>query len=379
MVAQVSEAVNGGLVCYTTDMKQEIFRMPLKGTDLIAEFNDLADQAHGSVMIRYGDTVVLVTAVMSPDPKPGGDFFPLTVDYEEKFYATGQILGSRFVRREGKPSDEAILSGRIVDRTIRPLFDQYIRNEVQVIVTVLSIGAFDPDVLAVVGASLALGTSHIPWNGPVSAVRIGRSTEGGWIINPSYETRGADGYTFDLVACGKDGMINMIEVNAHEIAADQVMEALTEASKTIESIQQFQQEIIAKRGKEKVVIPPPAIPEDMQTLFATEIAPHLFAAVFENETKAERKANERELLRTWISHVAEKFPEHLGVAESMFDEAINDLVHKEAIENGRRADGRGVDDIRPLFVKAGGISPILHGSGIFYRGGTHWEARKIFW
>ena len=170
-------------------MTSKKFEIEIGGEKMVAEFNDLAENAHGSVILRCGDTVVLATAVISKNEKDS-NFFPLTVEYEERFYATGQILGSRFIRREGRPSDEAILSGRIVDRTIRPLFDQTIRNEVQVIVTVLSLDKYDPDVLGVIASSLALGISKIPWNGPVSAVRIGKlKGKNEFLINPSYEAR----------------------------------------------------------------------------------------------------------------------------------------------------------------------------------------------
>src|SRR5579872_7240923 len=190
-------------------MKTKTFSIEIGGRTLSAEFSDLADQANGSAIVRYGNTAVMATAVMGKEPKDG-DFFPLTVDYEERFYATGRILGSRFVRREGRPSTEAILSGRIVDRTIRPLFNQKIRNEVQVIITTIAIGEDDPDVIAVIAASLALGTSDIPWNGPVSAVRIGKNTE--WKVNPKYKIQEQVPMTLDLIACGKDGMVNMIEM-----------------------------------------------------------------------------------------------------------------------------------------------------------------------
>ena len=150
-------------------MKKKEYSVEIGGKTLTAEFNDLANQTNGSVIIKYGNTVVMTTAVMSEKAKEGTGWFPLTVDYEERFYAAGQILGGQYTRREGRPSDEAVLSGRIVDRTIRPLFDQYIRNEVQVVLTILSIEHDDPDVLAVLGASLALGTSNIPLNYPMSA------------------------------------------------------------------------------------------------------------------------------------------------------------------------------------------------------------------
>ena len=189
------------------------------------EFNDLTDQAHGSCFVRYGDTVVLATAVMLKEAKDSADYFPLSVEFEEKFYATGKILGSRFQKREGRPTDEAILSGRIVDRTIRPLFDSWIRNDIQVVVTVLSIGEDDPDVLAVLGASIALGTSKIPWNGPVSAVRIGKN--GTFETNPTYTQRNTDLYEMDLLACGKDGNINMIEIGSNEIPEAEIMKGMS--------------------------------------------------------------------------------------------------------------------------------------------------------
>ena len=148
---------------------------------MVAEFTDLAEQANGSVLLRYGNTAVMATAVMSARVRDDIDYFPLTVDYEERYYAAGQILGSRFIKREGRPSEAAILSGRIVDRTIRPLFPQHIRNEVQVIITILALEDEDPDQVAVNAASLALATSDIPWGGPVAAARIGKDG----VINPT--------------------------------------------------------------------------------------------------------------------------------------------------------------------------------------------------
>ena len=165
-------------------MKTKKYELAINGEKLVAEFNDLAENAHGSVMLRMGDTVVFATAVMSKGEKDL-EYFPLSVEYEERFYASGQILGSRFIRREGRPSDEAILSGRIVDRTIRPLFDHDLRNEVQVVITILSLDKYDPDILGITAASLALGTSKIPWDGPVGGVRIGKKRDSEeFLINP---------------------------------------------------------------------------------------------------------------------------------------------------------------------------------------------------
>ncbi|MBM2817890.1 MAG: polyribonucleotide nucleotidyltransferase, polyribonucleotide nucleotidyltransferase [Parcubacteria group bacterium] len=336
---------------------------------MTAIFSDLAEQANGSVMIKYGNTVVLATAVMSAETEHGLDYFPLIVDYEERFYAGGRILGSRFVRREGKPSDEAILSGRVVDRTIRPLFEKHIRNEVQVVITILSLDEYDPDVLGVIGTSLALGVSDIPWEGPVSAVRIGKHNEKNeFEINPNYNFRNDKNYGFDLVACGKDGNINMIEVGANEVKEETVKNALEKASEEIEKIQEFQKKIIAEIGKKKKIIEKPEIPNGLKEIFKEKIEGQLSEYVF---SQSEAK-NPDELKKEWLEIFKEKFPEeNLNIADSYFEKAIDELVHKEAIENGRRPDGRGVDEIRPIYAEAGGISPVLHGSGIFYRGGTH--------
>ena len=368
------------LICYTNiitptfnhthRMHKKEFSTVIGGKTLTATFSDLAERANGSVLIRYGNTVILATAVMSQYQKEGGDFFPLTVDFEEKFYASGRILGSRYVRREGKPSDEAILSGRIVDRTIRPLFYQWIRNEVQVIITVLSIDEDDPDILGVLGASLALGTSDIPWNGPVSAVRIVKMKDSGHlIVNPTYVIRDGASPEFELVACGKDGNITMIELGGNETTEDAVNEALEEASKVIEDIQVFQKKVIAEIGKQKKVLPKPMLPEGLEALWQKDIVPICESYIFSG-LPGDGKIHE--LLSIWKEKMATALPDvSPHSAESLFEEKVNELVHTHAIEKERRADGRKIDEIRPLFAQAGGVSPTLHGSGIFYRGGTH--------
>ena len=345
-------------------MNKKEYTLELGGKTLTAEFNDLADQTNGSVMVRYGNTVMLATAVMG-DYKEG-DFFPLTVDYEERFYATGKILGSRFVRREGRPSEEAILSGRIVDRTIRPLFNQKMRNEVQVVLTTIAIDQDDPDVVSVIAASLALGVSDIPWNGPVSAVRIGKNEE--WYINPDFKTRDDEKIIIDMVACGKDGMVNMIEVAGKEVGEDDVNQALSKASEEIEKIQTWQKKIISEIGKTKTEVKIKQPTEGTKELFKAEILPLMKEYVFSGPGKKKLA----EINEKWIKLFTEKLPEgDVGQAQEVFEEAVNDLLHDEAIDNNERPDGRTMDEIRPLFAKAGGISSILHGTGIFFRGGTH--------
>jgi len=343
--------------------------MDLGGKKLVAEFNDWAENANGSVVLKYGATVVLATAVMSKSEREGTDFFPLTVDYEEKFYATGQILGSRYTRREGKPSDEAILSGRIVDRTIRPLFDQWIRNEVQVVITVLSIDEDDPDVLGVIAASLALGVSHIPWNGPVGAIRIGKHKNDGFQINPTYTERDNEMYEVDLVACGKDGHINMIELGGDETDEKTAVEALTLASTEIEKIHEWQKKIIREIGAEKLKLKKPQVSDVLKNLFAEQVAGKLETYVMSG-IPGDKKISE--ITNEWLTLAKEKLSgDDLGLALAYIEEKIDVMIHEQVLKHGKRADGRKLDELRPLDAVAGGISPILHGSGVFYRGGTH--------
>ena len=349
-------------------MIKKEFSMELNGKKLTAEFSDLVENAHGSVILKYGYTVILATAIISKEEK-GADYLPLTVDYEEKFYASGQILGSRFMKREGKPSDEAILSGRIVDRTIRPLFDQWIRKEIQVIITILSIDQDDPDVLAVVAASLALGVSKIPFHGPVSAIRIGKHKTDGFEVNPTYTERENETYELDLVACGKDGNINMIELGGDEAQESTIIEAMKKASEEIEKINAWQKSVIAEIGVPKITLAAPVMPEEVKALFASDIEPKLESYIMSGIPGGSKIG---EIMDIWMKLCAEKLPDIKSTfPEHLFEEKVDALIHEQALKNNKRADGRGIDELRPLFAQAGGISPILHGTGIFYRGGTH--------
>ncbi len=337
---------------------------------MTAIFSDLAEQAHGSVILKYGETIVLATACMSKDSQKGLGFFNLTVDYVEKFYAAGKILGSRFVRREGKPSEEAILASRVIDRTLRPLFDQSIRHAVQVIVTVLSVDDNDPTILAVNAASLALSVSNIPWNGPIGCVRIGKYNDENLTMNPAQSLRLDDTlYKFDLTVCGKDGNINMIEASAHQSKEEELEEALTRASEEIGKLEAFQKNIVKEIGKEKRVIEKGVVSPESVALFNEKILPKMPDAIFEGAGKAKIDALHTE----WNNLVRETFAdrEDFALEDNLFDDTENDILHKKAIEENKRADGRKMDELRDLFAQAGGLSSKLHGSGIFYRGGTH--------
>ncbi len=351
-------------------MQKKSYSVEIGGKTLTADFTDLASQSHGSVILKYGETTVLVTVVMSENEKEGMSYFPLSVEFEEKFYATGKILGSRFMRREGRPSDSAILSARVIDRTVRPLFNHAIRNEIQIIITVIALGEEDPDMLGVIGASIALTTSNIPWGGPVGVVRIGKNKESGeLIINPTYTERENGGLEYETLICGKDGDINMIEASGDEVSEKFIAEAFTKSIEINNVIEAFQKEIVVEIGKEKREIPDRSIPEEMQSLFNTKITPKLTSVVFNNTSG---KAHLYELKKEWIKLLKEKLEDaDVTLAENMYEKAIDDELHRGAIEDGKRADGRDMDEIRNLYAQAGNVSPILHGSGIFYRGETH--------
>ncbi len=351
-------------------MQKKEYEVEIGGKKMTAIFTDLAEQAHGSVMLKYGETIVLATACMSHDSQKGLGFFNLTVDYVEKFYASGKISGSRFVKREGKPSEDAILGSRVIDRTLRPLFDQSIRHAVQVIVTVIAVDDNDPTILAVNAASLALSVSNIPWAGPVGCVRIGKYDDETLKINPPQHLREDDSlYKFDLTVCGKNGDINMIEASAHEIEELEIEEALKRASEEITKLENFQKNIIKEIGKEKRVIEKRVISEESVKLFNENILPKMKEAIFAGPGK--KKIDE--LHNIWNILVKENFKdqEDFSLEDNLFDDTENEILHTEAIKENKRADGRSMDGLRDLFAQAGGVSNILHGSGIFYRGGTH--------
>ncbi len=351
-------------------MQKKEYSLEIGGKTLTAIFTDLAEQAHGSVMLKYGETIVLATTCISKDKQEGLGFFNLTVDYVERFYAAGKISGSKFVKREGKPSEDAILASRVIDRTLRPLFDQSIRHAVQVIVTVISVDDNDPTILAVNAVSLALAVSDIPWNGPVGAVRIGRYDDETLKVNAVQGLREDDAkYKFDLTVCGKDGNINMIEASAHQTSEDELESALAQAVEEIAKLENFQKQIVKEIGKVKRVIEKEEINPESVELFKENILPKMEQAIFAGPGKKEIDALHSE----WNKMVKAKYPDRKDFAleDALFDDTENDILHKKAIESDKRADGRAMDELRDLYAQAGGLSTVLHGSGIFYRGGTH--------
>lgn len=355
-------------------MHKKEYKLELAGREITAIFSDLADQAHGSVMLKCEDTVVLATAVMSKDGKNNPGFFNLTVEYLEKFYASGQILGSQFTRREGKPSDKAILASRVIDRTIRPLFSHHIKNAVQVIVTVIAVGKSDPTILGVNAASLAIATSDIPWRGPVGCVHVGKpkGTEDIGVdlyIAPDGDSK----YDLDLTVCGRDAHVTMIEAMASEVSEVELGDALDLAMKHITEIESFQKKIVSEIGKEKKVFSEPVVPQEIVDMFHNQIEDKMETSLFNKDSKR----TIHELEDTWIKILDEKYgsadenKEIVSIAKDYFSDKVDQELHDGAINKNKRADGRGMDEVRPLFCEAGGVSSVLHGTGIFYRGETH--------
>ena len=350
-------------------MEKQIFTLDLAGKKLTAELSDLTEQAGGSVLLRLGETVVLVTAVMDETDDMERPYFPLSVEFEEKFYAAGAILGGRFQRREGRPSEEAILSARMVDRTIRPLFPDHLRRGVQVVVTVLAMGEDDPDVLGIIGASLALGISPIPWSGPIGAVRIGKSPDSETLhINPTYTERTDQPLEYEILACGKDKTINMIEAGCYEVAEATVVTALETAQTIHTQLVSWQQEVIAATGKEKIHISAPEAAPELVELYETHFADRLKKVLFSNQPG---KRHIGVVVDEFVATAHENAIVSAVSPKQYIATKIDQVLHEEVLHTGIRLDGRACDEIRPLYAQAGEVSPVLHGSGIFYRGGTH--------
>ena len=350
-------------------MGTKTYTHSIGGREISVELNNWAEQAHGSVLVRLGDTVVLATAVMSKNPREGGDWFPLTVDYEEKFYATGRILGSRFVKRETRPSEEAILAGRFIDRSIRPRFDMRMRNDVQVVVTTLSIdGENDPDIPALLGASLALSLSDIPWAGPVAGVRVGKF-DNKLVANPHYPERlNAD---LDIIVSGVKDRINMIEAGGNEISEEDFLSAVEWGTSFIKELIAFQEKIIAEHGRAKRTVELLPTPDEIRSLLKNDFAADIEHALYQS-VKKEQHASLDEIKKKFFAAAKEQFPEQFipASANFLFDEVINEIIHRRIIEKGERPDGRKPDEIRPLSASIA-LLPRVHGSGLFMRGETH--------
>jgi len=351
-------------------MEKKKYQLSVGNKTIELEFSNLAELANGSVMAKIGETVILTNVVMGNQDRNDLDFFPLLVDYEEKYYAAGKIYGSRFIRRESRPSEIAILLARLIDRTIRPLFPALMRRDVQVVATCLSIDEeHDPDVLGIISSSLALGTSDIPWQGPVSAVRIGWSEKTGFLVNPTYEER--KDLVLDMVVSGPDKEINMLEAGANEAKEEIVTQALEIAQKEIASLNEQQQKIIQEIGKPKTEVLIKTVEEtlnqDIQNYLTDKLEPIVYS-----QDKKEKEIQMTELKEGLINFLKEKqyTEEQLKDVDYLLEDEIDKLVHKNILEQEKRPDLRKLDEIRPLEM-AIDILPRTHGSALFMRGITH--------
>ena len=344
---------------------EKSFRMELAGRPLIVETGKMAKQASGAVLVRYGETVVLVTSTASKEAREGMDFFPLTVDYEEKMYAVGKMPGG-FLRREGRPGNSAILNARLIDRPIRPLFDKRCRNDIHVMATVLSVDYDNaPELCGMLGASASLGISDIPWDGPIAGVRVSR-IDGQFVINPTQEQLKVS--TLNITVAGSETAILMVEGGAQEAPEEDVLDAIMFGHETIKELVAFQKKIIEEVGKLKRILIFPEIPEEIKTAIYAYAERPLKEAIF-NPDKLTREAHMEEVRKEAEAHFKEIYPENGSDIAECLNHLTKEIVRHMISVDKIRPDGRALDEIRPISCEVG-LLPRVHGSALFTRGQT---------
>lgn len=340
------------------------FQTEVAGRPLVVEVGQVAKQANGAALVRYGDTVVLVTATAS-SPREGLDFFPLTVEYEEKQYAIGKIPGG-FIKREGRATENATLSARQIDRPIRPLFPKGFKNDLQIVATIMSVDKDNsPDITAILGASVALGVSNIPFAGPVAAVIVGLM-DGKLIINPTIEQH--HNSDMHLVVAGTKDAIMMVEGHANEVPEATMLEAIFFAHEEIKRLVAFQEPIYAQLAKAKIEVAAPQLDEEMVATVRAFGQSSLEQAV-KNPDKKSREAHMDEVRGAIMAHFKELYPEQDKNIASIVDKQMKEIVRKMILEDGDRVDGRKLEEIRPISCEVGFL-PRPHGTGLFTRGQT---------
>lgn len=344
---------------------EKSFRMELAGRSLIVETGKMAKQASGAVLVRYGETVVLVTSTASKEAREGMDFFPLTVDYEEKMYAVGKMPGG-FLRREGRPGNSAILNARLIDRPIRPLFDKRCRNDIHVMATVLSVDYDNaPELCGMLGASASLGISDIPWDGPIAGVRVG-CVDGQFVINPTQEQLKVS--TLNITVAGSETAILMVEGGAQEAPEEDVLDAIMFGHETIKELVAFQKKIIEEVGKSKRTLIFPEIPEEIKNAIYAYAERPLKEAIF-NPDKLTREAHMEEVRKEAETHFKEIYPENGSDITECLNHLTKEIVRHMISVDKIRPDGRALDEIRPISCEVG-LLPRVHGSALFTRGQT---------
>ena len=341
------------------------FEMQLGGRTFTVETGKMAKQANGAVLVRYGETVVLVTATASDEPREGVDFFPLTVDYEEKMYAVGKIPGG-FIKREGRPGESAILCSRLIDRPIRPLFPEGYRYDVQIVATVMSVEHDNaPEIAAMIGASCALTISDIPFLGPIAGVRVGR-IDGQFVINPTVEQREVS--DLNLTIAGSRDAVMMVEAGANELPEEVILEAILFGHEEIKKIVAFQDEIQKACGKEKREVKLFAVPEELEKAIREYATDKLDQAV-RNPDKLARDEDISNVKAEAMEHFLELYPDAIKEIPYMLHKIVKEIVRRMITKEKIRPDGREVEEVRPVSCEVG-ILPRPHGSGLFTRGQT---------
>jgi polyribonucleotide nucleotidyltransferase len=352
-------------------MQKQRFTTTIGNKDLHIEVGAFAQSANASCLVQMGDTVVMATAVMSDSVRDGNNFLPLMVDYEEKLYAAGRIKGSRFIKREGRPTDNAVLVGRFIDRAIRPLFNQSIRYDIQVIVTTLAFDELhDPDVLGLIAASTALHISDIPWGGPIGAVRMSKVNDT-WLANATYEERLKTQFDLDLAGTGEK--IVMIEAEAEEASEADLLDGFKRGTKVLDGVIALIEEVRSAVGKPKMAFAASNDKREVESAMREFIIPRINEALFSKPiiTKSERNAIKSELTKEAKAHFeALEWPkEDVRHALGMMYDLVLEAATNQILDSDRRIDGRAIDEIRPLTIDVG-LLPRVHGSGHFNRGGT---------
>jgi len=344
---------------------KKVFSLEVAGRTLSVELGQVAQFANGSALVRYGDTVILSTATMSKEPREGIDFFPLNVDYEERLYSVGKIPGG-FIRREGKPSEKAILNARVIDRQIRPRFPKDLRNDVSVVNTVLSVDQDNsPEFASIIGTSVALCISDIPFNGPIAGVILGL-VDGEVVINPNTEQRLKSDMYVTLSADMEK--IIMIEAGANQVPEDVMIDAIKKGHEEIKRIIKFIEGIVEEVGKPKTEYVPYVVPDDIWNA-VYELAYDDMKAALLNADKAVRDANVDKVCQQVQEKLAETFPEQTQQIADALYKLQKKIVRSLILDEGRRVDGRGLMEIRPLHCEVG-LLPRTHGSALFQRGHT---------
>jgi polyribonucleotide nucleotidyltransferase len=341
------------------------FKTALGGRLLQMEIGKVCEMANGQVMVRYGDTVVNVTAVCNKEPRPDIDFFPLSCDYEERMYAAGKIPGG-FIKREGRPSERAILACRLMDRPLRPLFPKGFYNDVQVVATVMCMDwDCSPEIAAMIGSSVALSISDIPWDGPTGSVNVGR-VDGRFVINPTLAEREVSDML--VTVSGTKEAIMMVEAGAKEVSEEDMLEAIMFAHEEIKKIVTFIDEIVAELGKEKQQIKFYKVPEDVDAA-VREFAVDKMKTAIKTYDKQERLDNMDAVEVLTKEHFAEIYPESKKDIDAILYNITKEQVRAMIIDEGIRPDNRKLDEIRPIWCETG-VLPKTHGTGLFKRGQT---------